>query len=81
MLRSNSLVSRIFDRVFRVSDRRHSLRRPAFTEKLEQRLLLVGDINGQIWVDSIANGRNDAGERSLAGWPVFIDSSGDGLLT
>ena len=29
----------------------------------------------------IANGRNDAGERSLAGWPVFIDSSGDGLLT
>ncbi|MFM7836959.1 MAG: hypothetical protein ACKPJD_34630, partial [Planctomycetaceae bacterium] len=62
-MRGNSLVSRIFDRVFRVSGRRHSLRHAAFTEKLDQRLLLVGDISGQIWVDTIANGRNDAGER------------------
>jgi len=83
MMPIRSFVSQVFATAFPASVRRQRLRQrgAATTEQLEQRQLLVGDIGGQIWVDTIANGRNDAGERSLAGWPVFIDSSGDGLLT
>ncbi|MFN9048914.1 MAG: SdrD B-like domain-containing protein [Planctomyces sp.] len=81
MMHNTSSISRLFQQLFPAANRRLIRRRSAVVEKLEQRQLLVGDINGQIWVDTIANGRNDPGERSLPGWPVFIDSSGDGLLT
>ena len=74
--------SRIFDQRARWSRRqRQRFSGVSSPEGLEPRLLLVGDISGQIWVDANANGRNDPGERSLAGWPVFIDSNGDGLQT
>ncbi|MFN7866939.1 MAG: tandem-95 repeat protein [Planctomyces sp.] len=81
MIHNTSSISRLFQQLFPAANRRLIRRRSAVVEKLEQRQLLVGDINGQIWVDTIANGRNDPGDRSLPGWPVFIDSSGDGLLT
>ncbi|MFN9237594.1 MAG: SdrD B-like domain-containing protein, partial [Planctomyces sp.] len=81
MMHNTSSISRLFQQLFPAANRRLIRRRSAVVEKLEQRQLLVGDINGQIWVDTIANGRNDPGDRSLPGWPVFIDSSGDGLLT
>ena len=49
-------------------------------ERLEQRQLLVGDINGQVYNDVNRNAINDAGDRSLAGWTVFLDSNADSVL-
>jgi len=51
------------------------------TEQLEHRLLLVGDISGQVYDDINRNNTNDAPDRSLPGWTVFVDSNTDGRLT
>ncbi|MEY3175670.1 MAG: hypothetical protein RLZZ436_3584, partial [Planctomycetota bacterium] len=47
-------------------------------EQLERRLLLVGDISGQVYDDVNRNNINDPGDRDLPGWTVFIDANTDG---
>ncbi|MFM7058543.1 MAG: SdrD B-like domain-containing protein, partial [Planctomycetota bacterium] len=54
--------------------------RSRHTELLERRLLLVGDISGQVYDDVNRNNTNDAGDRSLPGWTVFVDANTDGSL-
>lgn len=49
-------------------------------ERLEQRQLLVGDISGQVYNDVNRNAINDVGDRSLAGWTVFVDSNANNVL-
>jgi hypothetical protein len=60
--------------------RRRRPQRQRETELLERRLLLVGDISGQIYNDLNRNNANNAGEPSLPGWTVFIDGNLDGIF-
>ena len=46
-------------------------RQPSF-EQLEQRLLLSGSIEGQVWEDVNGDGLRDAGENGLNGWTVEL---------
>ncbi|MFM8478853.1 MAG: SdrD B-like domain-containing protein, partial [Planctomycetaceae bacterium] len=55
--------------------------RNGHTELLERRLLLVGDISGQVYDDVNRNNTNDAADRSLPGWTVFVDANTDGSLS
>ena len=59
-------------------DRHFTTARHASAEQLERRLLLVGDISGQVYDDVNRNNINDAGDRSLPGWTVFVDANLDG---
>jgi VCBS repeat-containing protein len=58
--------------VKRIKQRKLSL------EQLQRREVMAGDISGQVFNDTNANGVNDPGENGLAGWTVFIDSNNDG---
>ncbi len=40
----------------------------------------LGSISGQKFEDINGNGHKDRGERGLAGWTIFIDEDGDGIL-
>ncbi len=80
-----SRIARLLKRLMGDSGEQRSFRkrlRPSagFVERLEQRQLLVGDINGQVYNDVNRNAINDAGDRSLAGWTVFVDANADNLL-
>jgi len=74
MMPIRSFVSQVFATAFPASVRRQRLRQrgAATTEQLEQRQLLVGDIGGQIWVDTIATG---AMMPVNAVWPAGLCSS------
>ena len=52
--------------------------RESRTEFLERRLLLVGDISGQVFNDVNRNNVNDVGDQDLPGWTVFVDANLDG---
>ncbi|HRK31238.1 MAG TPA: SdrD B-like domain-containing protein, partial [Tepidisphaeraceae bacterium] len=40
----------------------------------------LGSISGRVWNDQNSDGFINAGEAGIAGWTVFIDSNGDGVL-
>ncbi len=61
----------------RRSSRRRSLRAALRLERLEARQLMVADITGTVFIDTNANGVDDAGEPGLAGWTVYLDANGD----
>jgi hypothetical protein len=74
----------------RVRGRSHARRsrffRPAL-ETLEDRMvpsgsgwLIDADPSGTVFRDTNANGKFDTGETGLAGWTVWLDLSGDGVI-